>query len=93
MFASRRLGGTVSRPRLGRKRCCQSYSKHGATMAASLHFIRSVELITIALMFVLSCSISLVAAWAILEAVFLLMMRSAVPELAESARLEALGRR
>jgi hypothetical protein len=62
-------------------------------MAVSLHFIRSVELITIALMFVLSCSISLVAAWAILEAVFLLMMRSAVPELAETARLEALGLR
>jgi hypothetical protein len=60
-------------------------------MAASLHFTRSVELITIALMFVLSCSISLVAAWAILEGVFLLMMRSALPRLADTARLETLG--
>jgi hypothetical protein len=60
-------------------------------MAASLHFICGVELITIALMFVLSCGMSLVLAWAILEAVFLLMMRSAVPELAETAQLEALG--
>ena len=43
-------------------------------MAASLHFIVSVELITIALMLLLSCSISLVAAWATLEAVFLLLI-------------------
>jgi hypothetical protein len=62
-------------------------------MAVSLHFIDSVELITIALMLLVSCSISLVAAWAVLEAVFQLMMRSALPELAETARLEALGLR
>jgi hypothetical protein len=60
-------------------------------MAASLHFRGSVALITIALMFVLSCSISLVAAWTILEVVFLLMMRSALPRLADPARLETLG--
>jgi hypothetical protein len=48
-------------------------------MAASLLFIWTVELITIALMLVLSFSLSLVVAWAILEAVFLFMMRSTVP--------------
>jgi hypothetical protein len=37
-------------------------------MAASLHSICAVELITIALILVLSCSISLVAAWTILKA-------------------------
>jgi hypothetical protein len=62
-------------------------------MAASLHFIDSVELITIALMLFLSCTISLVAAWAILEAVFLLMMRSALLELPETAPLDAIGLR
>jgi hypothetical protein len=41
----------------------------------------SMELITIAPILVLSCGISLIAARAILEAVFLLMMRSAVPKL------------
>jgi hypothetical protein len=45
-------------------------------MAASLHFIDSVELITIALLLLLSCSISLVAARATLEAVFLLMLET-----------------
>jgi hypothetical protein len=38
-----------------------------------------VELIAITLMFVVSCSISLVAAWAMLEAVFLFMVRSCTP--------------
>ena len=69
----------MSRPRLGRKRCCPFYSKHGATMAASLHSVCVVELIAITLMFVVSCSISLVAAWAMLEAVFLFMVRSCTP--------------
>jgi len=48
-------------------------------MAASLHLINAVELITIALMLVLSFGLSLAVAWAILEAIFLFIMRSTVP--------------
>jgi hypothetical protein len=65
-----------------------SSAKHHVTMATSLHSIGLVELIMIVLMVALSCSISLVATRTILEAVFLFMMRSSVPEFAETVRLE-----
>jgi hypothetical protein len=62
-------------------------------VAMSLHSIGVVELMMIVLMIALSCSISVVATRTILEAVFLFMMRSSVPEFAKAVRREALALR